>query len=107
MPVEACSENSPLSSVGMPQAVLDHLEPARDLAERVGVHLAVLAREDAGDVVAVRVEELADAEEELGAPRERERAPGREASFAAGDGGVDLLDEAKSTAPRRAPVAGL
>ena len=43
-----------------PAAELDHLEPARDLAERVGVHLAVLEREQPREVLAVVVEELAD-----------------------------------------------
>ena len=60
-----------------PAAVLDHLEPARDLALRVGEHLAVLEREELRDVLAVLVDELADPEEELGAPRERQRAPAR------------------------------
>ena len=36
--------------------VLDHLEAARDLADRVGEHLAVLGGEDARDVLAVLVE---------------------------------------------------
>ena len=61
-----------------PAAELDHLEPARDLAHRVGEHLAVLGGEQPGEVLAVGVEELADPEEELGAARERERAPGGE-----------------------------
>ena len=55
-----------------PAAELDHLEPARDLAQRVGEHLAVLGREQLRDVLAVLVEELADREEELGALRERQ-----------------------------------
>ena len=59
-----------------PAAELDHLEPARDLAERVGGDLAVLEREQPREVLAVVVEELADAEEELGAAR-RARARAR------------------------------
>ena len=73
-------------------AELDHLEPARDLAHRVGEDLAVLGGEEAREVVAVLVDELADAEEELGAARERERAPGGEGAPRGLDGGVDLLD---------------
>src|SRR2546423_15199934 len=38
------------------------------------------------------VDELADAEEELGAPRERDRAPGGEGTLRSLDGPVDLLD---------------
>ena len=49
-------------------AELDHLEPARDLAERVRDDLAVLEREQPREVVAMGVEELPDPEEELGAP---------------------------------------
>ena len=71
--------------------VLDHLEPAGDLAQRVGMHLAVLACEEARDVVAVLVEQRADAEEELGAARQRERAPGGEGGPRGRDRSVDLL----------------
>ena len=59
-------------------AELDHLEPARHLAHRVGEHLAVLGGQELRDLLALLVEELADREEELGALRERERAPGGE-----------------------------
>ena len=82
-----------------PAAELDHLEPARHLAHRVGEHLAVLGGEQPREVLAVRVEELADPEEQLGAPAERERAPGGERLLRGLDGEVDLLDGAKSTAP--------
>ena len=75
IPVEACSEKPPLSERRDAAGELDHLEPARDLAHRVGEHLAVLGGEDPREVLSVRVEELADREEELGALRERRRAP--------------------------------
>ena len=75
----------------MPQAELDHLEPARDLAARVGEHLAVLGGEDPRDLVAAVVDELANSEEELRAARERHRAPGREGRLGGRDGGADLL----------------
>ena len=44
---------------------LDDLEPARNLAERVGLDLAVLRGEKAGDVLAVLVEQLAHAKQDL------------------------------------------
>ena len=72
-------------------AVLDDLEAARHLAERVGEHLAVLAGEDLGHLVAPGVEQLPDAEEELGALRERGLAPGREGTAGRLDGRVHLL----------------
>ncbi len=78
-----------------PAAVLDDLEPARHLAERVGEHLAVLAREDLGDLLAPRVQQLTDAEEELGPFRERGRPPGRESLPRCLDGRVDLLHARK------------
>ena len=88
-------------------AELDHLDPARDLAHRVGEHLAVLGGEEPRDLFAVLVEQLADPEEQLGAPRERERPPGGERRLRRLHGAVDLLDRAKSTAPVCTPVAGL
>jgi hypothetical protein len=74
-----------------PAAVLDDLEPARHLAERVGEHLAVLTGQDLGRLLAPRVEELPDAEEELGPLRERGLAPGREGGARSLDGRVHLL----------------
>ena len=59
----------------MPQQNSITSSPRVDLAHRVGEHLAVLGGEQAREVLAVGVEELADPEEELGAARERERAP--------------------------------
>src|SRR5207237_4040085 len=75
-----------------PTAELDDLEPPRDLALCVGEHLAVLGREELRDVLTVLVEQLADAEEELGAARERDRAPGLEGPRRGLDRAVDLLD---------------
>ena len=57
--------------------VLDDLDAALHLAERVGEHLAVLGGEEPRQVLAVLVDELVDAEEELCALRERPVAPGR------------------------------
>ena len=73
-------------------AVLDHLEPALHLAHRVGEHLPVLGGEEPREVLAVLGDELADAEEHLGAARERDRPPGGERLLRRRDGGVDLLE---------------
>ena len=56
---------------------LDVLEAAGHLTLGVGQHLAVLAGDDRGQVVAVGVEQLAQAEERGGASAERRRAPRR------------------------------
>ena len=74
-----------------PAGELDHLEPAGDLAERVGEHLAVLGREDARNLLAAVVHELADPEHQLGPLRERGGAPRGERRLRGGDRGTDLL----------------
>ena len=71
--------------------MLHDLQPARHLAERVGQDLAVLAGEDRGHLLAPRMEQLADAEEELGPLRERGLAPGGERVPRRLDGRIDLL----------------
>ena len=75
-----------------PARVLDHLEPARHLAEGVRQDLPVLGGEVLREVLAVRVEQLADAEEELGALRERHRPPRGPRLRGVPHGRVDLLD---------------
>ena len=52
----------------------------------------MLADEDLGERVAALVQQLADAEEELGLPCERRRAPRGERLLRGLDGGVDLFD---------------
>ena len=52
----------------------------------------MLGREEPREVVAVLVDELVDAEEELGALREREVAPRRVRVRGGGDRAVDLVD---------------
>src|SRR5262249_5838518 len=74
-----------------PARVLDHLEAAGDLAERVGGDLPVLEGQEAGDVPAMLVDQLADLEEQLRAPRERDLAPGDERLLRDLNGGVRLL----------------
>ena len=54
---------------------LDDLKPARHLAAGVGEHLAVLAGDEAGEVVAAGVDELPEREHDLRAARERCAAP--------------------------------
>ena len=80
-----------LEQVRDPAGELDHLEPARDLAHRVGEHLAVLGGEDPRGLLAALVHELADPEEQLRALRERRGAPGRERRLRGRDRGADLL----------------
>src|SRR5205814_8471109 len=89
-----------LQQRGEAAAELDHLESARNLAERVREHLAVLGREQAGEILTMRVEELADAEEELGAPPQRERTPLRESTLRGLDSSVALLSRRKVAGPR-------
>ena len=72
--------------------VLDHLDAALHLAVRVGKDLAVLRGEEPGQIVAVLVDQLVDAEEELGSLREGEVAPARVRGFRRGDRLIDLLD---------------
>ena len=67
------------SELGDPAAVLDHLEPARDLSHRIGEHLAVLGRQDPPDLLPPLIDEITDAEEDCGASRQRHRTP-RQAS---------------------------
>ena len=71
---------------------LDHLEAALHLPHRVREHLAVLVGEDARDLLAAIVDELADAEEDLRPLRERRGAPGGEGRGSGRNGRVHLLD---------------
>ena len=91
MPVEACSEKPPLSERGDAAGELDHLDAAGDLAHRIGEHLAVLGGEEACEVLTMRVEQRADAEEELGAASNRDRAPLGPGSLGGSDRLCDLV----------------
>ena len=71
---------------------LDVLDAARDLARRVGAHLAVLRREHGGDLGAVLVEQVTEAEQDLGAARQRRPAPPRERLRRGRHRVVDLVD---------------
>ena len=64
-----------LEQLADPAGELDDLEAALHLAARVVEHLAVLARDDAGEVVAVAVDQLAEAEQHRRAAADRGRRP--------------------------------
>jgi hypothetical protein len=70
--------------------VLHDLLTAGDLAERIGVHLAVLCGDDRGQLVLAVVEQLTEAEDHLGASSDRRTSPGLGGSRGRGDdrGGV-------------------
>ena len=83
------------------------LEATGDLAERIGRDLAVLGGQQGGDVGPVRLDEVPDAEHDVGPLRERGRAPGREGGLRRRDGGVRPRRAiAKSTCLVSMPVAG-
>src|SRR5260370_7552241 len=82
---------------------LDDLETARDLAESIGQHLAVLGGEDARDVLAMLVEQLAHAKQDLRAPRQRGRAPGRERLLGRPDSFRDLPHRPQANPPGLPP----
>src|SRR5581483_4388074 len=69
---------------------LDDVEPTRDLGAGVVEHLAVLGRDRAGDVLGVRVEEVAEAEQDPGALAERGAAPCGERTARRVDRGIDV-----------------
>jgi len=71
---------------------LNVLESAGDLAESVGGHLAVLCGEEGRDLLTVRVDQLAHAEEDLGSLRQAGGSPFRGSGFGDGDGAIDLVD---------------
>ena len=72
-----------LEQVAEPAGELDHLEAAVHLAARVGEHLAVLARDQRGELVAVGVDELAEREQHLRCAWRATPRPTRRPAFAA------------------------
>ena len=92
--------NPPLSSVGMPQqnSITSSPRATSPIASESTLPCSAVSSRASSSRCAC--EELADAEEELGAPRERERAPGRERRLRGLHGRVDLLDAWRSR-PRR------
>ena len=71
-------------------AEIDHLDAALDLADGIGVGLAVLGRDRRGDAVGVGVEQLLEAEHEAGALERRRVGPGGQRQLGRGDRGVEL-----------------
>ena len=74
----------------MPQANSTTSWPRATLAERVGVHLAVLGGDDRGELVLAGVEQLAEGEEHLRAPGKGGVPPGGERGLGRRDRGVAL-----------------
>ena len=73
----------------------------------VGGHLAVLGGQERGQLLAtVLVDQVPDAEHDLGALGERRRAPGREGRLGGRDRRVDLVDGGEVDLASLAPVAG-
>ena len=70
---------------------LEVLDPAGDLAEGVRRDLAVLGGQVRRELLAARLDEVPDLEQDVGPLRERRRAPGREGRLRRGDGGADLI----------------
>ena len=70
---------------------LEVLDASRDLAERVGRHLAVLGGQMRSELMAVGLDEVPDAEQDLGPTGERRGAPGREGRLRAGHRSTDLV----------------
>ncbi|GLK26048.1 hypothetical protein GCM10017607_33670 [Microbacterium thalassium] len=70
---------------------LDVLDAAADLALRVREHLAVLAREDRGQLVLTLDQQLAEPEEHVRALDQPGGAPRREGRLGGRDGGLDLV----------------
>ena len=80
-----------LQQLGDPADVLDDLDAPLHLTQRVRQDLAVLGGEQACEILAMLVDELVDAEEELRALRERPLAPCAERGRCGRDGAVDVL----------------
>ena len=85
---------------------LDDLEAARQLAVRVGEHLAVLARDERGELVEVRVEQLLEAEHHAG-PFQRARVGPAWASALAAATARATTAASANTLAIGVPVAGL
>ena len=85
-----------LEHLGDATGELDVLEPAGEFAGGVGGHFAVLLGDEVGDLVATRVHDLAEGEEDVGALGQRRRAPRGEGLLGHGDGGVHLGDTGES-----------
>ena len=82
---------SPFRRCGMPQAKSTTSMPRASSPARVGMRLAVLVRDRAGDLVGVTIEKLLEAEHVLDALQRRRRAPADGGLLGGRDGGIHLL----------------
>ena len=84
----------------------DHLETALDRARGVGERLAVLFGDEARELFAMRVDQLAIAHEDARAPQRRRVAPRGKRRFRRGHRRVDVrfvAETAPGARPRRSP----
>ncbi len=75
-----------LEQVGDAAGEFHHLDAARDFAPGVREHLAVLARDQRGQVVVVLVEQFLELEQDARAAQRRRVGPGGERGLGGGDG---------------------
>ena len=78
--------------VGDAAGELDVLQAARDFAQRVAEHLAVLFRQQRRDLLAVRINQLAHVEHDFRAARQVRRSPGGERRLRYRDCLIDFGD---------------
>ena len=107
MPVLDLLAEAALEQVRDAGGELEVLEAARDLAERVGADLAVLAGQVRRDLLAMLLDQVADAEHDLGALADAASRASREGGLRRGDRGIDLLDRCEVDLRATWPVAGL
>ncbi len=74
-----------LEQLGDAAGIVDDLDAAAELAHRVVEHLAVLVGQQRDDLVGVLLEQLLEAEHDLGALHRRRVAPGGEGRFGGRD----------------------
>ena len=107
MSVDTCSRVRALQEVRDATGELDHLQPARHLAERVGHDLAVLGADDPRELVLVALGDLAEREQRRGFDaRVRSRASPSNAPRAASTAVSTSAALASGTCAATAPVAG-
>ena len=106
MPPLTCSRVAALHQVRDAAGELEVLEAARDLAQGVGRDLAVLGGQQRGDLLAVLIDEVADAEHDLRPLRKGRRAPRGKAAGGGGHGRVDLFGRGEIDPLALPPVAG-
>jgi hypothetical protein len=92
---DAFSVKAPCSRCGDPAGELDDLLAARDLTSRVGQDLAVLGGDDRRQLVGPCVEQLAEREEHLRAPRQRRVTPAGERRPGGGDRSLHVTRRGK------------